>query len=167
MTRVELTGVELTGVELTGVTPAEAAARARLWTRLRFRVSLWLAARLLPSRVANKPLQQVLEIAEPTSLRFAGLHHDYITARVLRATRRPWLMRDRRCLRQGLLGCRFLAEAGYAPELHFGIDGDSIGTHRLAAHCWVCIQGKPVLNDRIKDMPTILVHRVGTGAGAQ
>jgi hypothetical protein len=126
-----------------------------------------LAARLLPSRVANKPLQKVLEMAEPTSLRFAGLHHDYITERVLRATRRPWLMRDRRCLRQGLLGCRFLAEAGYAPELHFGIDGDSIGTHRLAAHCWVCIQGKPVLNDRIKDMPTILVHRVGTGAGMQ
>ena len=167
MTRVELTGVELTGVELTGVKPEEAAARARLWTRLRFRVSLWLAARLLPSRVAHKPLQKVLELAEPTSLRFAGLHHDYITARVLRATHRPWLMRDRRCLRQGLLGCRFLAEAGYAPELHFGIDGDSIGTHRLAAHCWVCIQGKPVLNDRIKDMPTILVHRVGTGAGAQ
>jgi hypothetical protein len=24
-----------------------------------------------------------------------------------------------------------------------------------------------VLNDRIKDMPTILVHRVGTGAGMQ
>ena len=153
-------------MELTGVEPAEAPS-ASLWTRLRFRVSLWLAARLLPSRVAHKPLQQVLDIAEPTSLRFAGLHHDYITARVLRATRRPWLMRDRRCLRQGLLGCRFLAEAGYAPELHFGIDGDSIGTHRLAAHCWVCIQGKPVLNDRIKDMPTILVHRVGTGASAQ
>ena len=162
-----MTRVELTGVELTGVKPAEAAASAPLWTRLRFRVSLWLAARLLPSRVAHKPLQQVLEIAEPTSLRFAGLHHDYIAARVLRATRRPWLMRDRRCLRQGLLGCRFLAEAGYAPELHFGIDGDSIGTQRLAAHCWVCINGKPVLNDRINHMTTILVHRVRTEASAQ
>jgi hypothetical protein len=167
MTRVELTGVELTGAELTGAKPAAAAASAPLWTRLRFRVSLWLAARLLPSRVAHKPLQQVLEIAEPTSLRFAGLHHDYITARVLHATRRPWLMRDRRCLRQGLLGCRFLAEAGYAPELHFGIDGDSIGTQRLAAHCWVCINGKPVLNDRINHMTTILVHRVSTEASAQ
>lgn len=161
MTRVELTGVELTGVE-----PAEAPS-ASLWTRLRFRVCLWLAARLLPSRVAHKPLQKVLELAEPTSLRFAGLHHDYITARVLRATRRPWLMRDRRCLRQGLLGCRFLAEAGYEPELHFGIDGDSIGTQRLAAHCWVCLNGKPVLNDRINHMTTILVHRVSTEASAQ
>jgi hypothetical protein len=60
-----------------------------------------------------------------------------------------------------------LAEAGYAPELHFGIDGDSIGTQRLAAHCWVCINGKPVLNDRINHMTTILVHRVSTEASAQ
>ena len=166
MTRVELTGVELTGVELTGVEPAEAPS-ASLWTRLRFGVSLWIAARLLPLRVARKPWRRVLEMADPSSIRFAGLHHDYITARVLRATRRPWLMRDRPCLRQGLLGCRFLAEAGYAPELHFGINSDSIGTHRLSAHCWVCINGKPVLNDRINHMATILVHHVGTQANAQ
>lgn len=162
MTRVELTGVELTGVEL-----KERAAHVRFGTRLRFGVSLWIAARLLPLRVARKPWRRVLEMADPSSIRFAGLHHDYITARVLRATRRPWLMRDRPCLRQGLLGCRFLAEAGYAPELHFGINGDSIGTHRLSAHCWVCINGKPVLNDRINHMATILVHHVGTKANAQ
>ena len=154
--------MELTGVELKG-----RAARVRLWTRLSFGVSLWIAARLLPLRAARKPWRRVLGMAEPTSLRFAGLHHDYIAARVLHATRRPWLMRDRRCLRQGLLGCRFLAEAGYAPELHFGIDGDSIGTHRLSAHCWVCINGKPVLNDRINHMTTILVHHVGTKATEQ
>ena len=167
MTRVELTGVELTGVELTEMEPTGMAVRVRFWIRLRFGVSLWLAARLLPFRVAHKPLQQVLGIADPSALRFPGLPHEYITARVMRTTRRPWLMRKRPCLRQGLLGCRFLAEAGYAPELHFGIDGDSIGTHRLSAHCWVCINGKPVLNDRINDMATILVHRVGTKVNAQ
>ena len=154
--------MELPGLELKG-----RASRVRFWTRLRFGVSLWIAARLLPLRVARKPWRRVLGMADPSSIRFAGLHHDYITARVLRATRRPWLMRDRPCLRQGLLGCRFLAEAGYAPELHFGIDGDSIGTHRLSAHCWVCINGKPVLNDRINHMTTILVHHVGTKANEQ
>ena len=154
-------------MELTGVELKERAAHVRFGTRLRFGVSLWIAARLLPLRVARKPWRRVLTMADPSSIRFAGLHHDSIPARVLRATRRPWLMRDRPCLRQGLLGCRFLAEAGYAPELHFGINGDSIGTHRLSAHCWVCINGTPVLNDRINHMETIWVHHVGTKANAQ
>jgi hypothetical protein len=177
MTRVEMTGVEVTGVEMTGVEMmgvemmgvrmTGATARVSLVTRLRFGVSLWLAARLLPSRVARKPFQRVLRLAEPSAIRFRGLPPDYIAKRILQTTRKPWLMRDRRCLRQGLLGCRFLAEAGYAPELHFGINPSSIGTPRLAAHCWVCINGTPVLNDRVNDMVTILVHRVTAEAKAK
>jgi hypothetical protein len=129
-----------------------------LWLRLRFRFVLWLAARLLPWRVAQHPLDRVLRLARPGGPRFLGLPHEYIAKRILRTTRRPWLMRDRRCLRQGLLGQRFFAEAGYAPELHFGIEPRSIGTAQVSAHCWVCLDGRPALNDRLPNMKTILVH---------
>jgi len=128
------------------------------WLRFRFRTSLWLAARLLPWLVAKRPLDRILLLARPRNRAFVGLSADYIARQVLRTTRHPWLMRDRRCLRQGLLGQRFLAEAGFIPELHFGIDPCSLNTARVSAHCWVCLDGIPVLNDRLPGMLTILTH---------
>ncbi|HEX6000466.1 MAG TPA: lasso peptide biosynthesis B2 protein, partial [Hyphomicrobiaceae bacterium] len=78
--------------------------------------------------------------------------------RVKRATRRPWLMRDRPCLRQGLLAMRFLRLAGYRPVLHFAIDRTSVSRDVLSAHCWVSLDGEVLLNPATPSMVEILSY---------
>src|SRR5882757_4718253 len=98
-----------------------------LATRIRFRIALWWRARILPWQVRQQPLEAVVALANATPVaRYRGLPIAYIVKRVRRTARRPWLMRDRRCLREGLLAFRFMAAAGYAPELYFGIDRTSV-----------------------------------------
>jgi hypothetical protein len=131
-----------------------------LLTACRFRVDLWLAARSLPWRVAGKTFEQILALASPKGrVDYAGLPVDYVSRRVHKAVRHPWLMRERRCLREGLLGFEFLRRSGYSPELHFAVDPSSVPTDRISAHCWVCLDGKPVVGDRQGDQVTIFVYR--------
>jgi hypothetical protein len=127
---------------------------------LRFRIDLWLAARSLPWRVSGKSLEQILAMASPNDrLDYPGLAPEYISRRVRKSVRSPLLMRDRRCLREGLLGFEFLLRSGYDPELHFAVEPSSVAKDRIAAHCWVCLDGQPVVGDRQGDQVTILVHR--------
>ena len=131
--------------------------------RLRFWASLWLRARLMPLQVKGRRFDTVLRLAHPKgSEDYAGLPASYVSASIQRVTRHPWFMRRNRCLRQGLLGFRFLGEAGFRPELHFGVDPSSMNADRLSAHCWVCLDGKPVLSDRLPGMATIYVHTLDT-----
>lgn len=131
---------------------------AILFTRMRFRAALWWDARLLPFRVGRLPLQSVLALARPDPHRHYGdLPLAYIVKHVRRTSRRPILMRDRRCLREGLLACRFLAAAGYEPELHFGIDRNSTRERAVQAHCWVVHRGETVLNPPQMNMVPIFV----------
>lgn len=127
---------------------------------IRFRVDLWLSARSLPWRVAGKSFEQILAMASSNGrIDYAGLPVDYVARRVRKSVRRPWLMRDRRCLREGLLGFNFLSRSGYLPELHFAVDPASVSAERISAHCWVCIDGKPVVGNRQGDQVTIFIHR--------
>lgn len=133
---------------------------AALADRLRFRAALWWQARVLPARVRNRPLEVVVALARGApAAHLRDLPVDYILKRVRRTVRRPWLMRDRRCLREGLLACRFLTAAGHAPELHFGVDRASAKTPHLQAHCWVVKDGAVVLNPPDPNMVPIYVHR--------
>ena len=126
----------------------------------RFRIDLWLAARSLPWRVAGKSFEDILALASPKGrVDYSGLPAEYISRRVRKSVRHPWLMRDRRCLREGLLGFEFLRRSGYSPELHFAVDPGSVSKERIAAHCWVCLDGKPVVGDRQGDQVTIFIHR--------
>ncbi|WP_439575698.1 lasso peptide biosynthesis B2 protein [Phreatobacter sp.] len=121
---------------------------------------IWWQARLLPIIIRGRDLQSVLSYAEiAPDPAFAGLPAEAIAGWVTAATRRPWLMRDRRCLRQGLLGMRFMRLAGHAPELHFGIDPRSLSQPVLAAHCWIVLAGRPVLNDILDGMEPLYVWR--------
>lgn len=132
---------------------------AILLTRIRFRIALWCDARLLPLRVGRRPLDAVLALAQPgADPNYRGLPLDYILKHVRRTLRRPFLMRDRRCLREGLLAFRFMAAAGYEPELHFGIDRTSLPGPHLRAHCWVVNNGETVLNPPQQTLAPILVH---------
>lgn len=140
------------------------AAPAKLLQALRFRVELWFAARTLPLRVRGRSFEAVLALASPAApARYGGLSHEYIARSIARTLRHPLAMRDRRCLRAGLLGFRFLRLAGHQPELHFAVDRDSVGGERISAHCWVCIGGRPVVGRGEPNQVTIHVHRAGPG----
>ncbi|PBB92004.1 hypothetical protein CK215_13775 [Mesorhizobium sp. WSM3864] len=131
--------------------------------RALFRTHLWLSARLIPVLVARRDFESVLKLAPlqlPTPYR--GLPWSYVVSRVNRTVRHPWVMRDRRCLREGLLGFRFLRMAGFDPDLHFGVDAKSMHEPRLSAHCWVCLDGKPVVSDSLPDMVEIYRHPGGS-----
>ena len=127
--------------------------------RALFRTHLWLSARLMPALVGRRDFEGVLKLAplrSPTPYR--DLPSAYIVQRVNRTVRRPWFMRDRRCLREGLLGFRFLRMAGLDPDLRFGVDAKSMQEPRLSAHCWVCLDGKPVVSDSLPGMVEIYRH---------
>jgi hypothetical protein len=133
-----------------------------LLRKIRFRLSLQVWALLLPLLAVRRDLAALLaltrvEADEP----YRGLTPGYIVRRVKRATRQPWLMPDRPCLRQGLLAMRFLQLAGYRPVLHFAIDRASVTRSVLAAHCWVTLDGEVLLNPVTPAMVEILSYADG------
>jgi hypothetical protein len=68
-------------------------------------------------------------------------------------------MRDRRCLREGLLAFRFLSMAGYGPVLRFGVQrGSAARGQRLSAHCWIEVENETMLNPPLPDTVEILCH---------
>ncbi|MCY6382616.1 lasso peptide biosynthesis B2 protein [Hoeflea prorocentri] len=137
------------------------AQRRQFWRRRLFRLEIWLTARLLPLLLAGRDLTGSMRLADGGAWpRYADFDADFIARAVMRVTRRPWLMRERRCFRQGILGYRFLKKAGYRPELHFGIEAGSVETSKINAHCWVVLNGHPVVNDIMDDMIPIHVHKV-------
>ena len=133
-------------------------AKPAALARFILRCELWLHARLLPIQVRDKPLQQALKLAQPTPrmLHFKNLSPAYIVKAVRRTTRRPWLMRDRRCFRQGLLTYRYLLHTGHQPQLHFGVEPDVVTSDKVKAHCWVTLDGQTVIGE--SDIPYIEIH---------
>ena len=128
--------------------------------RFGFWLRLWTRAKILPWQLHQRSFEAVLELAQPPNQHsFAGLSADYIAAAVVRVTRRPWLMRENRCLRQGVLGFRFLSAAGFAPKLLFGIDASSMQSDRLAAHCWVSLNGQSLVSEQLPGLSVLYVHR--------
>jgi Transglutaminase-like superfamily len=130
--------------------------------QLKFKTALWLWARWVPVLAWRRDLQSLIDAtAPPQRVSYSHQSASYIAKRVRRATRRPFLMRDRPCLREGLLAYRFLWLAGFRPELHFGVDPGSVASDRLRAHCWVVLDGSIVLNAPEHGMVEILVVRGG------
>lgn len=126
----------------------------------RLTLEMWAWARILPLAIGRRDLNGIIALAQAAPVpRFDGISPQAIAERAVRLTRHPWLMRNRRCLRQGVLGYRFLRMAGHSPELHFGIERKSLAAQKVAAHCWVELQGTPVINACLEDMETVLVHK--------
>jgi Transglutaminase-like superfamily len=126
-----------------------------------FRLNLALWALIVPVLALRYPLAELLRRTQPSSRTpFRGLAARFIVRRVKRACRRPVVMRDRPCLREGLLAYRFLRRAGYCPVLHFGIDRASVARPGMVAHCWVTLEGEVLLNPPPPDH--IEIHTVGS-----
>lgn len=124
-----------------------------------FRVNLWIAARLLPLYAKRGSLGDLLALATPTpgTLDEAG-DVSAIVAAVKETTARPWRMRGRRCLREGLLAFHYLSRSGKAPLLHFGVDRSSLRGERTKAHCWVSVGGETVLNAPKNQLHELFVY---------
>jgi hypothetical protein len=118
---------------------------------------LWLSARWLPVRAKRRSIEALLTNAVPPAgyEPYRGLDAQDVLAAVRATTARPWRMRGRRCLREGLLGFRFLRLAGFAPVLHFGAERGSASTDHLQAHCWITLEGRCVLNPPSEKMRTL------------
>ena len=131
------------------------------------RREVWLAARLLPILATHRSLDALLRLATPNrpSPRYAGIGSREIVEIVKRAARRPWVMRDRRCLREGLLAFRFLRLAGFHPELHFSIAPSSLSDSRPRAHCRVMLDGETILNPCPEPMVDLFSYDGGTISG--
>lgn len=125
----------------------------RLAERLRLR---WLALRL-PRLLRRKPLLAVLAELTPGRPSEQGQAEE-IVATTQRILRRPWRMRGRRCLREGLLAYHALRRAGHPAALHFGVLRGSQRLERLKAHCWVSLADRVVLNAPAGDYAELLVY---------
>lgn len=136
----------------------------RLLHAARLRWDLFIWARLIPLFAARDDFSGLLGRVEPGRVAYRGLEAGQIARQVKRALRRPWLMREQRCLREGLLAYRCLKRAGYQPELHFGIDRTSVKRARLAAHCWITLEGQTLLNPPSADY--VEIHRVSVAGRA-
>ncbi len=133
--------------------------RPFLYLRLNIAIRIWALWIPLLARDAN--LTRLLARSTPPSRRpYAGFSAGTIWRCCHRAVKRPILMRDRPCLREGLLLNRFLILTGRNPVIHFGVDRASVGGPRIKAHCWVA-QGDRVFNPPSPSMIEILEHRNG------
>ena len=117
-------------------------------TSLPFEWNLWIAARLMTLFAKSRPLDEILRRATPDAAKraYSSLSPDEILGAVKTAVARPWRMRGRPCLREGLLAFHYLCLAGHRPVLHFGIVPKSAATSRPRAHCWLSLEGEIVLN---------------------
>jgi hypothetical protein len=117
-------------------------------TKIPFTWNLWIAARLLPLFTKRRPLDEMLRRATPNANSRAFQDHspESIVAGVKAMVARPWRMRGRRCLREGLLAFHYLALAGYRPILHFGLIPRTALLPHPQAHCWLSLEGEIVLN---------------------
>lgn len=133
---------------------------------LPLRPSLWLAARLLPVLAAKRELGPLLAASTPPdgSMPYRGAAAADIVGHVTALTARPWRMRGRRCLREGLLAFRYLRLAGFPAVLRFGVDRTSLGETRMKAHCWVTVGDEVVLNPPQPGMVEIMAHDGGAPA---
>jgi hypothetical protein len=123
---------------------------------LRLSVRIWALSIPILARSADfAPL--LARTAPGPGVPYSGLSIDVIAKRVRRATRRPWLMRNRRCLREGLLLNRFLVMAGHKPVLHFGVVRTSLGGPQVKAHCWVTAGGR-IFNPPDETMVEVHTH---------
>jgi hypothetical protein len=127
---------------------------------LPFTPSLWIAARLMPLWAKRGALDDILRRATPAAgeSAYRELPPGEIVGAVKAVVRRPWRMRGRRCLREGLLAFRYLTLAGYRPVLHFGLVAGTITTPRPRAHCWIVLDGKTILNPAQEPMIELFAY---------
>ena len=115
---------------------ADRATHPALVFRLMLDARVW--SLLIPIIARRPDLSKLLSRTGPGRRQvYRGLAAETIWRCCHRILKRPVLMKDRPCLREGLLVYRFLVMSGYEPTLHFGVDKASLDSDRVRAHCWI------------------------------
>ncbi len=128
------------------------------WKRFLMRWHISLLALLLPDVTKRLPLRMILiwlTPARPSRL-YHGLDEQIVLAMVRQRLARPWRMRGRRCLREGLLCLYFLRLIDVPAVLHFGVFQKVKG--REVAHCWVVVRDRCVTPPPQQKFVPILIH---------
>ena len=122
---------------------------------------IWSSTVILPFWLYRKDFAATLKYFDvKDDEKYNKVDQEIICKCVGLTTRKPWLMRDRRCLRQALLAMKFLRKANLNPIIHFGVDIKTMSNPSLSAHCWVELNDLPVMNDILENM--IVVHSFPT-----
>ena len=140
----------------------------RFLTKIIAFADIWISAKILPLQVHSKDFQGVLELAEGSPVNmYRHLSPKFISKCVMKSTFRPWLMRDRRCLRRSIVCYRFLRKSGHLPQIHFSVDHKSLNSDKTKAHCWVALDGEEVVEGEIAQMTLIYTYpgEVSNGQG--
>lgn len=135
----------------------EQSAKLPLVRRIALGWAIWLDARKLPYQITADHLGDTLAWADvPADPKWHDVDSEFIVRRVRRSVKHPILMRRRRCMRGGLLGFKYLRKAGFVPVLKFAIVEASLNASTPDAHCWVCLNDKPVISDREAGMTELM-----------
>ena len=138
-----------TGLEETATLESGQESKAHLnhpLNNIYLLISVRFWALLLPLMARTDNLDVLLKRCAPAGgTYFMGISAPKIARQIRKAVRKPYLMRDRPCLREGLLLFRFLTIAGYRVTLHFGVDRTSIDKKTMSAHCWVVLKDQTYL----------------------
>jgi hypothetical protein len=106
-----------------------------------FALSLLLLARIFPlTRLARL-------VTPPARIQwYRRLDVEIILAVVQAVLRNPRYMKRRACIRFGLTLYHFLRLSGREAVVHFSVAAPSVNPNRLHAHCWVSLNGEPVVD---------------------
>jgi hypothetical protein len=126
------------------------------------RAHVWLVASAIPWMVKVMPLRAMLRLLTPprTFRPYRAISSDTIVRTVKRRLEKPWHMKHRPCLREGLTLMHFLLLAGAPAEIHFGVFAPN-AAGKLKAHCWVTLDGAAVSSPPQSPAAEVLVYRGG------
>lgn len=135
--------------------------------RLVLRAHIWMAACLVVPLVHALPLRWVLRALSPPRWwrPYRGVAPEEVSELVGRRLARPWHMKRRACLREGLVLFHFLCLAGHEPVLHFAVFPPEPRPRAMHAHCWVTLGGRACSAPPRE--PTAEVMRYDRSAGAR
>jgi len=113
--------------------------------RLILRAHVWLVACLILLLVKVLSLRGLLRALTPPRWcrPYRRLPAEAVAEAVRRRLARPWHMKRRACLREGLMLFHFLCLAGRDPEVHFAVFPPASPPSPMHAHCWVTLDGAP------------------------
>jgi transglutaminase superfamily protein len=130
----------------------------RFATRLALRVHVALLALIVPPLATLLPLRKLLDLVTPkrSIAAYRNLSPSEFAAAATRRLRHPWVMRRRRCLREGLIVFHLLRLAGVPAALHFAVY--RFDQHRSLAHCWVVVADACVTQPAPPSAALVLVY---------
>jgi len=130
------------------------------------RLHIAVLATLIPDASKFLPLPKLLALFTPRQPHplYRGIEERHVTALIRHRLRRPWRMRGRRCLRQGLLCFYFLRLIDVPAVLRFGVFAEE-GPHEVA-HCWITVHDRCVTEPPQHAYIPIMTHPADGSGGS-